>query len=89
MGYKVAPPVAIIFMHKLEQSALQNAILKPDMYARGIDDTIGVWTHSHQELQDFFRHMNSIHPCIKFTIEDSNTSNTIRRHLVPRYSHIG
>ena len=77
MGCKVAPPVAIIFMHRLEQTALQNAPLKPDMYARYIDDTVGVWTHSHQELQDLFNYMNTIHPSIKFTIEDSHTSGSI------------
>ena len=69
MGCKVAPPVAKFFMHKLEQAALQNASLKPEMHARYIDDTIGVWTHSHQELQDFFGYMNSLYPSIQFIIE--------------------
>lgn len=77
MGCKVAPPVAIIFMHKLEQSALQNAEIRPDIYARYIDDTIGVWTHSHQELQRFLNYMNSVHPSIKFTMDDSHSTGSI------------
>ena len=52
MGNKVAPPVAIIFMNKLEKAALSEARLKPEFYGRYIDDTIGVWTHGYDELQN-------------------------------------
>ena len=47
------------------------------MYARYIDDTIGVWSHSQQGLQEFFEYMNSIHPSIRFTIEDSRRTGSI------------
>ncbi|XP_043191188.1 uncharacterized protein LOC122364646 [Amphibalanus amphitrite] len=71
MGNKVAPPVAIIFMHKFETRALDNAVLKPEFYSRYIDDSIGVWTHGRDELNKFLEYLNSIHPRIKFTLEDS------------------
>ena len=77
MGNKVAPPVAIIYMHKFEQAAIQNAPLKPDFYARYIDDSIGVWTHGHEELQKFIGYLNSIHNTIKFTLEESSASGKV------------
>ena len=66
MGNKVAPPVAIIFMHKFEQAALQNATLKPGFYARYIDDSIGGWVHGRVELRKFIEYLNSLHHSIKF-----------------------
>ena len=77
MGNKAAPPVAIIFMHRFEQAALMNADLKPDFYARYIDDSIGVWTHGHDELQNFIQYLNSLHHSIKFTLEDSSASGKV------------
>ena len=77
MGNKVAPPVAIIFMHQFEQTAIRNATRKPDFYARYIDDSIGVWTHSYEELQELIQYLNSIHPTIKFTLEDTHTSGKV------------
>ena len=77
MGNKVAPPVAIIFMHRFEQNALRDSDLKPDFYARYIDDSIGVWTHGHAELRKFLEYLNSIHPTIKFTLEDSSASGKV------------
>ena len=74
MRNKVAPPVAIIFMHKFEQAALQNATLKPDIYARYIDDSIGVWVHGRVELRKFIEYLNSLHHSIKFTLDDSSKS---------------
>ena len=72
MGNKVAPLVAIIFMHQFEQSAIRNATLKPDFYGRYIDDSISVWTHGHGELIKFMDYLNSIHSNIKFTLEDTS-----------------
>ena len=77
MGNKVAPPVAIIFMHQFEQAAIGNALLKPDFYGRYIDDSIGVWTHGHEELQNFMHYLNDIHPTIKFTLEDSSKTGKV------------
>ena len=77
MGNKVAPPVAIIFMHQFERSAIRNATLKPDFYGRYIDDSISVWTHGHGELIKFMDYLNSIHSNIKFTLEDTSASGTV------------
>ena len=77
MGSKVAPSVAIIFMHQFEEAALKNAPIRPDMYARFIDDSIGIWTGSHQQLLDSLEYLNSQHPSIKFTMEDTYNSGGI------------
>ena len=74
MGNKVAPPVAIIFMHEFEQSAIRNAVLKSDFYGRYIDDSIAVWTHGHEELINFIEYLNSIQSNITFTLEDTSAS---------------
>ena len=76
MGNKVAPPVAIIFMHQFEKVALNGAPLKPDFYSRYIDDTFGVWLHGHDELRNFITYLNSLHPTIKFTVEDTHASSS-------------
>ena len=77
MGNKVAPPVAIIFMHRFEQAAIRDAAQKPDFYGRYIDDSIGVWTYGHDELLKFIEYLNSLHPTIKFTLEDTNASGKV------------
>jgi len=58
-------------------TALANATIKPDFYARYIDDSIGIWTGSHQELVDFLTYLNSLHQSIKFTMEDTHSSGSI------------
>lgn len=77
MGNKVAPPVAIIFMHQFEKTALNDAPLKPDFYSRYIDDTLGIWLHGPDELRNFITYLNSLHSTIKFTVEDTTVSGEI------------
>ena len=69
MGNHLAPPMAIIFMSKLESEALELSPNKPRMYRRYIDDCILVWLHGLRLLQEFLNFMNSRHPDIRFTIE--------------------
>ena len=42
---------------------------QPVTYMRYIDDVLGVWTHGAENLDDYFRFLNSFHPALKFTIE--------------------
>ena len=69
MGNHLAPPMAIIFMSKLETEALAISPLKPCLYRRYIDDCILVWLHGLERLLEFVEFMNTRHPDIKFTIE--------------------
>jgi len=34
-----------------------------------VDDTLMVWPHRTELLQDFLEHMNNLHPNIKFMME--------------------
>ena len=69
MGNHLAPPMAIVFMSKLESEALKLCPKKPRMYRRYIDDCIVVWLHGLTQLQKFLTFINSRHPDIRFTIE--------------------
>ena len=69
MGSRVAPPLAIVFMHALETMFLASPRLQPSLYLRYLDDVFGVWTHDKATLLEYFNFLNSIHPTIQFTIE--------------------
>ena len=69
MGSRVAPPLAIVFMHALETMFLAAPRLQPTLYMRYIDDVFGVWTHGRAALTEYFEFLNSVHPMIKFTME--------------------
>ena len=71
MGSRVAPPLAIVFVHALETMFLAAARLQPSLYVRYIDDVFDVWTHGKANLLDYFSFLNAIHPTIKFTMEHS------------------
>ena len=79
MGNHLAPPLAIIFMSKLEEEALSLSPQKPLLYRRYIDDCILVWLHGLELLLEFLRFMNSRHPDIRFTIEhtEENEMHTV------------
>ena len=69
MGNPVAPIVAILFMHRFESLALENAPLKPSFIVRYIDDFAGVWVHGKSALNEFVEYLNSIDSRIQFTCE--------------------
>ena len=71
MGNPCAPPVAILFLDRLERQILENISLKPKFLVRYIDDYAGIWTHGEQALLDFLSNMNTMHDTVKFTIEPS------------------
>ena len=77
MGNPCAPPVAILFLDRLEKQALQNWTLKPNLLLRYIDDYGGIWTHGEEALKDFLSYLNSIHPTVKFTMEYSKPDSSV------------
>ena len=72
MGSRVAPPLAIVFMHALETLYLAAPRDQPSLYLRYVDDVFGVWEHGKTSLLEYFSFLNTVHPAIKFTIEDTS-----------------
>ena len=71
MGNHLAPPLAIVFMDRMEQAMLESAIFKPETYDRYVDDCLMIWCHGEAELLRFMEHCNSQHRSIRFTWETS------------------
>ena len=71
MGNRVAPPVAITFMHILETGFMATLNFTPALYLRYIDDILGVWTHGIDRLNHFFNCINTYNHSISFTIEST------------------
>ena len=74
MGNRLAPPVAIAFMHAFETSLLSRLSDIPIFYVRYIDDILGVWTYGINRLNHFFNLMNTHNPAIRLTIEHTGSS---------------
>ncbi|XP_065176129.1 uncharacterized protein LOC135805933 [Sycon ciliatum] len=79
MGNHLAPPMAIIFMSKLESEAMAMFPWKPRLYRRYIDDCLVVWCHGLVKLMEFVQYLSSRHPDIRFTVEHTqqNVSHTV------------
>uniref|UniRef100_A0AC34GEH4 Reverse transcriptase domain-containing protein n=1 Tax=Panagrolaimus sp. ES5 TaxID=591445 RepID=A0AC34GEH4_9BILA len=67
MGNRLAPLLAIIFVHKIETTIIQA--LRPINFLRFIDDTF-VITKTLEELEILFTELNNAHPQIEFTKEE-------------------
>ena len=74
MGTKCAPTYANIFMGEFEEKYIYPKIKdKSCKYLRYIDDIFMVWKSSQDELNQFIKEINEVHPSIKFTTESSKT----------------
>ena len=71
MGTKVAPSFANLFMADFEDKWVYTYETRPSIWLRYIDDIFLIWEHSSEELDIFLQHLNSCHPTIKFTSEQS------------------
>lgn len=74
MGSRVAPPLAITFMHVIESLILSSPGDQPVLYLRYIDDILGVWTHGASELNNYHKFVDSFHPSLKFSLERTDPS---------------
>ena len=59
-------------MEFFEDMAIHKAELKPSLWLRYVDDTLVVWPHGRDHLDEFFRHLNSERSSIQFTMELEN-----------------
>jgi hypothetical protein len=69
MGTRVAPSFANLFMAYFEKKFVYCYKPGPLLWVRYIDDIFCIWTNGEQSLNNFFTHLNSCHPTIKFTFE--------------------
>ena len=77
MGNRLAPPIAIAFMHSLESRFVESCYLKPSILLRYIDDYFGIWVHGLKTLLEFYENINNLHPKIKFTLEHTYYSGSL------------
>lgn len=77
MGNHLAPPLAIVFMSKLEERMIRTSELKPESYDRYVDDCLMVWQHGEANLLKFIDHCNQQHPDIRFTWESTANKNPV------------
>ena len=74
MGSPLGPVLANIFMSHLEDKCFENLPSKnPCIYYRYVDDTFAIF-ESRNEMHDFFKHINSLHPNISFTKEEEQNN---------------
>ena len=71
IGTKFAPLYAIIYMAALQEDFLETLIKTPWLWWRYIDDIFMIWQHGEDELKIVVEKLNSFHPSIKFTCEQS------------------
>ena len=75
MGSPLSPIVANIFMEKFEKEALDTAPHPLSLWKRYVDDTFVIQEEQHKE--EFFHHINSIDPNIKFTTETTKADGSM------------
>ena len=62
-------------MEKFEKEALDTAPHPPSLWKRYVDDTFVIQEEQHKE--EFFQHINSINPNIKFTAETTKADGSM------------
>ncbi|KAJ8030076.1 hypothetical protein HOLleu_29652 [Holothuria leucospilota] len=67
----MAPSYANIFKGIFEQDLLADCDTKPDVWLRFIDDIFVVWTAGPKKFEEFMSFLNSRHPTLKFTFDNS------------------
>lgn len=69
MGRKFAPAYASLYLVEWESTVLALCPKKPLHYFRYLDDIWGVWTHSIDEFDHFFKRLNTHDPSITLKYE--------------------
>ena len=74
IGSRLGRNYACTYLSCWEEELLDKCNKKPWAYLRYVDDIWGVWVGTEEELKDFHKMSNSIHPRIKVTMECSETN---------------
>ena len=74
MGAVFLPTIANIFMSTILRDFLHTQKTVPLLVTRYIDDIFIIWTESTQELTSFLADLNSFHPNLHFTHQNSTSS---------------
>ncbi len=70
MGNPLAPPLANLFMIKIENRALSTGLFKTRVWLHYVDDVYCILSQSDfEKLEDILVNLNQLHQSIKFTIE--------------------
>lgn len=72
MGCPLSSVVADLFMESFDNVLLCQATLKPSGFLQFVDDTLVVWPHGRENLNEFLIFLNDLHPNIKFRMEAEN-----------------
>ena len=70
MGSPVSAVVANLYMEHFEQLALECAPSQPRLWKRYVDNKCSIVRSG--VVEEFHKHINSIHPSIQFTVELEN-----------------
>ena len=73
IGTKFASPYSNLLMTELEKIIFQNSEFKPSLWLQYFDENFDIWTQDSQKLKELLNCINSLHPTIKFTMDDSAT----------------
>lgn len=53
MESPLSPVIANFYMEAFETSALQDALYKPTLCKRYVEDTLLIWSHGWERLEEF------------------------------------
>ena len=69
MGSPISPLIANLYMEEFETQAIRTSPTSPTLWKRYVDDTFTIIKKNNRE--SFLEHLNSIHPNIRFTCEET------------------
>ena len=75
MGSPISTIVANLFMEDLEVQAINTSTTPPALWKRFVDDTFTIIKKDNRN--SFLQHLNSIHPNIKFTCEETRSDGSM------------
>ena len=75
MGSPINPIVANLFMEDLEVQAIKKSPSPPVLWKRFVDDTFTIIKKQHRN--SLLEHLNSIHPSIKFSSEETRSDGSM------------
>ena len=78
MGTKLAPALATLFLHHVEQRHLSSVNIKPSLWLRYIDDILCLWENDANSLNHFIDGLNKLKPRLHFTAEMHKTTVAVK-----------